>query len=168
MCGILKCGVASMEELLSIPGRPTAERMEKGPVAIIECVQGIPCNPCEVACPKNAITVGERITNLPALDGKKCIGCGLCIAQCPGLAIFVVDKNYSETETTGEFPFEYQNLPVVGDEVEAVSRFGKTVCKGKVLQIRNLPSFNHTTLVKIAIPKEYVDEVRSMKRRTSK
>lgn len=168
MCGILKCGVASMEELKAVPGRPSDERMSKGPVAVIECVQGIPCNPCEAACPKGAITVGEQITNLPVLDGEKCIGCGLCIAQCPGLAIFVVNKNYSETESTVEFPFEYKNPPQVGDKVEAVSRFGKVVCEGTVLQARNLPSFNHTTLIKIAIPKEYFDEVRSIKRRTSK
>ena len=44
---------------------PPEERMAKGRVAVIECVQEIPCNPCENACRLGAITIGEQITNLP-------------------------------------------------------------------------------------------------------
>ena len=89
MSSILKVGYPCMEELRKVPGFPSEERMRKGPVAVIECVQEIPCNPCQAACPKKAITIGENITHLPVLDQEVCIGCGICISRCPGLAIFV-------------------------------------------------------------------------------
>lgn len=166
MCeGILKNGAPSKEELASCPGCPSEERTKKGPVAVIECVQEIPCNPCEASCPRKAIEIGENITRLPSLDEEKCIGCGICISNCPGLAIFVVDKAYSKTEATVEFPFEYNFIPKKGDIVEAVNRQGQVVCKGNVLSVRNPVSNNRTPIIKISIPKVYADEVRSIKRR---
>ena len=96
------------------PGIPTPERLERGPVACIECVQCIPCNPCETACPQKAITVGAEITALPKLDADKCNGCGICITRCPGLAIFNLHKNYSETTSLVSFPYEYVPLPEPG------------------------------------------------------
>lgn len=96
------------------PGIPTPERLERDPVACIECVQCIPCNPCETACPQKAITVGTPITTLPWLDEDKCNGCGICITRCPGLAIFNLHKNYSDTTALVSFPYEYVPLPVKG------------------------------------------------------
>ena len=84
-----KDGVLSPEGLAKLPGMPSKERLEQGAVAVIECAQEIPCDPCEGACPAGAIHVGELITNLPALAADKCTGCGLCIPVCPGLAIFL-------------------------------------------------------------------------------
>lgn len=163
--GVLVCGVPSMAELLSCPGRPGEERMKRGPVAVIECVQEIPCNPCQAACPKKAITVGENITNCPRLDEQLCVGCGICISKCPGLAIFVVDRSLANGRASVEFPFEYAGLPAEGDVVDAVDRYGRAVCKGTVLRVNNPPANNHTAVVKLEIPDEYADVVRSMKRR---
>lgn len=82
--GVRFTGIPSAEELRGASGIPSQERMKKGPVAVIECVQEIPCNPCENACPFGAIKIGDPITNLPVLDGEKCTGCGTCVAMCPG------------------------------------------------------------------------------------
>ena len=62
-----KTGFLTEEELKGSPGVPTDARRRKGPVATIECLEDIPCNPCESSCKYDAIIVGEDITNLPHL-----------------------------------------------------------------------------------------------------
>ncbi len=165
MCeGIEAKGYPSLKEIKETCGYPSEERFKKGPVAVIECVQEIPCNPCEVACKFNAITVGEPMTNLPHLDEDLCTGCGLCVAQCPGQAIFIVDKTYSEIEAVVSFPYEYLPLPEKGQEVQTVNRAGENICKGKVVRVNNSRKNDCTPVVTVSIPKKYVDEVRSIKR----
>ena len=162
--GVAYTGIPSEEELKNCPGVPGAERMKKGRVACIECVQEIPCNPCESSCKFGAITVGSCITGLPHLDEEKCVGCGMCVASCPGLAITLLDLSYSETEATVDFPFEYLPLPEVGDEVDAVDRSGAVRCKGTVLKVTKLQAYAGTTVIRIRIPAEYIHEVRSIRR----
>jgi Fe-S-cluster-containing hydrogenase component 2 len=162
--GILYTGVPSKEELARCPGVPPLERQERGRVAVIECVQEIPCNPCEGACSFGAITVGREITNLPVLDADRCTGCGVCIARCPGLAITVVNRAFSESEATVDFPHEYLPLPAAGDKVIAVSREGETVCEGRVVRVIKPPAPGATAVVSMAIPKEYAGDVRGMRR----
>ena len=159
--GIIYDGYPSMDEIKEANGWPDEERFEKGPVAVVECVQQIPC---ESACPLHAIHIGEPITNTPQVDREKCIGCGMCVAACPGLAIFLVDKSYSETEATVSFPFEYDPLPEKGAEIDALSRAGEYVCKGRVIKVMNPKKNDHTPFVTIAIPKEHADTVRTMRR----
>src|SRR5512137_1199840 len=105
--GLKKKGVLSNEELSKLPGMPSEEKMKKGPVVIIECAEEIPCNPCELACRQGAIEIGENINNLPVLKEELCTGCGVCIATCPGLAIFTVDLTFSAKEALINIPHEF-------------------------------------------------------------
>lgn len=162
--GIDYTGVPSQEELAGCPGVPSERRLADGRVAVIECVQEIPCNPCETACPFGAIRIGDSITGLPRLEESLCTGCGACIASCPGLAIFVVDYTYSETLATVDFPYEYLPLPTRGSELDAVDRNGMTVCRGTVLELKCPMSYAGTNVIRLAIPKEYADKVRSIRR----
>lgn len=57
-------------------------------VAIIECPQEIPCNPCVAACKTGAITKAS-LNACPRIDPEKCVGCKLCVAACSGQAIFL-------------------------------------------------------------------------------
>jgi len=163
--GIVFTGVPSMEELVSSPGFPSRNRLKKGAIAVIECVQEIPCDPCELACPFGAIKVGRPITNLPVLFGDKCRGCGLCIPPCPGLAIFLVDTTFSKDKTLLEFPYEYLPLPKVGSEADAVDREGNIVTEARILKVKNPKKYDHTPVVSIAIPKEFTQEVRGIARK---
>jgi len=158
-------GYLSINELKCRQKLPGEARYEKGPVAVIECVQEIPCNPCEAACPKNAILIGEPITNLPVLDEDACIGCGICIAKCSGLAIFVVDKSGKDSTGKGKvsFPYEFYPLPQKGDKVKGVNRSGEIVCDAVVTSVINPKSYDHTPVITIEVPVEWADEVRNMK-----
>ena len=84
MQGYEKTGVLAVKDIQI----PTKEQLEKG-IAILECIQEIPCNPCVDACPFNAISMKD-INDTPKIDYNKCTSCKRCVSICPGLAIFVV------------------------------------------------------------------------------
>ena len=115
------------------------------------------------ACKFGAITVGDLITNLPVLDESKCVGCGVCLTKCPGLAIFVVDKSKGVATVS----FSRSNTCPCRKKahtVKAVDRAGQYVCDAKVVRINNAKANDCTPIVTIEVPKEVSDDVRSMRR----
>lgn len=162
--GVKFTGTPSQEELMRSSGYICGDDLYAGPIAVIECVEKIPCNPCEAACPRHAISIGSDITELPVLDSTACTGCGLCIALCPGLAIYVKNYRFEEHRASILFPFEYLPLPQKGQSVEMVDRFGEVVCTGELLLVQNLKRNEQTTLIKAAYDKKFFLEVVSMKR----
>lgn len=143
---------------------PSEERLKKGPVAIIECVQEIPCNPCEKICPFGAIEIGTPITNLPLLDAEKCHGCGLCIPGCPGQAVFVVDFSKEAEYATVKIPWEFLPVPQKGDIVNAVDRKGKAIGKAVVSNVKYILKYDKTRVVELKVPRNIALDVRSMER----
>jgi len=153
----------SLEELRTLPGYPSSKRFKQGPVAVIECAQEIPCNPCERACRFNAIRIGKPITNLPVLVEERCKGCGECVPLCPGLAIFIVNKAYSSDEATISIPYEYLPIPELDSSIDALDRRGVEVCNGRVIKVYKHEKNNNTIVVTIAVSKEFADEVRNFR-----
>lgn len=165
----LKRGTQSLQKDNSPIAQMSAPQSEfpipeliKGPIPVIDCPERIPCNPCETACPTSAITIGKPIVNLPTLDVDKCTGCGLCVAYCPGLAIVLVDVAFSDCEALVTIPYEYLPLPQPGEYVNAVNRNGETLCRARVVRVRNPERFNRTALVSLAVPKNVVSEVKGL------
>jgi len=155
-------GIINIRKLRSSALFPSEKRIREGPVAIIECLEEIPCNPCQFACPEEAIEIGESLTNLPRFYEDKCTGCGLCIPNCPGQAIFVVDITYSENEAIVQLPYEFLPLPKEGERVDALDRSGQVVGKGKVKKVRNPVSYNNTHVISLIVPKNLAMEVRGI------
>src|SRR5512138_1248025 len=112
-----RSGVLSLGELRARRAVPPDGRLAAGPVVMVECIENIPCNPCAYACPRKAITIEGELTDTPKVDFSKCNGCTLCIAKCPGLAIFVVHRDYSKTEATVTLPYELLPRPETGARV---------------------------------------------------
>ncbi len=158
---LTSCGIADHSD---IPASwPSEERLKKGPVVVVECFQEIPCNPCETSCPRQAIVVGENINDLPKVDHAKCNGCTICVSRCPGLAIFVIDVNYSETESLVTMPYEFLPLPEKGDTVSALDRAGKECCRAKVVKVVNTKAQGKTPLVTLTIPRGMEKSIRFFK-----
>jgi Fe-S-cluster-containing hydrogenase component 2 len=133
----------------------------KGGVAILECPQAIPCNPCESACAFGAIKVGAPITNIPKVDWEKCTGCGSCVHVCPGLAIFIVD---GDGDVVG-LPFEFLPLPAEGEDVLCLDRQGKVKCQGRIVKVVDKKHQDHTAVVYVKVPRECLMDVRNIKRK---
>lgn len=157
-----RTGVPTKEQLESI--RPSKERLAKGPVAIIECFQEIPCDPCNTACNRGAILPFEDINNLPKMEFENCNGCGICVGYCPGLAIFIVDETYSDTEAMVRIPWEFSNIPPEGSKVDGLDREGKKVTDVTIKRIQPSPKKNGAHILWLLVPKEKAFEVRSISR----
>ncbi len=156
-----KTGIPTSDDLEKVI--PPEERLKKGPVAIVECFTKIPCDPCYHSCPVGAFSKFADINDIPKLDYNKCTGCGMCIAQCPGLAIFVVDYTFSEDRGIVRIPYEYLPLPVKGQEVIALNRAGENVGKAIVEKIQTNPSFSKTNIIWLSVPKDQLMEVRNFR-----
>ena len=136
------------------------EKRAKG-LAVLECCQAIPCNPCTTACKTGAITK-ESLTSPPRFDPDKCVGCRLCVAACPGQAIFFVRETGEEAEIS--FPYEYLPLPVPGQQVTAADRMGHPVCPAVITAVDCPQAYNKTALVTLTVPGQFRDTVRFIKR----
>ena len=158
---LINDGIPTNEDLIKVT--PSDERFSEGPVAIVECFQEIPCNPCVKACRRGAIKMPRDINDIPLVDAKLCNGCSLCISFCPGLAIFVVDKTYSDEFALVKLPFEYVPVPQAGQLVTGLSRAGEELGRFEVIRVTSGGEKNKTYTVSLAVPKELAMDVRDIK-----
>ena len=147
------------EVLRSRPGRTVpfeAPELSQGVYPLIRCVQEIPCNPCEEACPERLITLGDSIMDLPRFraDGQ-CLGCGECVTVCPGLAINLVINDYDPEGKRAllMLPFEFtpDRVPL-GADVDTVDMEGNPVGRGTVIAIRQRPEQDRRHLLLLEVP----------------
>ncbi|RKY04482.1 pyridine nucleotide-disulfide oxidoreductase, partial [Candidatus Poribacteria bacterium] len=142
---------------------PSLRDLPERPVPVIDCPQRIPCNPCEDLCPADAIRVGSPITNLPRVDYDKCVGCGICVAGCPGLAIRLVNKGFSETTASVTLPYELLPVPREGQLVEALDEEGRPICQARVIRVLEREGFDRTRLVTLEVDKALALRVRNLR-----
>lgn len=155
---LLQKGYLEEEELKAFP---SASGQRPGIHPVIECTQNIPCNPCQDVCPLGCIEVGATITRLPVVSqGAKCVGCGMCVAACPGQAIFLVNTDYSEESASISLPYEFLPTPQVGDKGAALDRNGHELCPAEVVQVRHPDSTDGTVVLTMKVPKAMAQKAR--------
>lgn len=132
---------------------------------MVDCRQEIPCNPCEEACPTGAIRVGPDICAVPRFDPRACNGCGRCVALCPGMAVFLLDRREDDGFARVTLPYEMGRRPVEGEEVQVVDGEGKALTGGKILKVRAVGGKAPTLLVTVKVPEEAALKVRGLRYR---
>ncbi len=155
-----KTGVPDPEKLKE--KFPTMARIDRGPVAVIECYEKIPCNPCETACKAHAIEIGEDINSIPVLSPDACTGCAVCLSRCPGLAIMVVDGSKSKSYLEFRIPYEFLPLPKEGDTVWGLNRAGQKLSRVRVVRVQNPKAFDRTPVITLEVPREELYTFRSI------
>ncbi len=154
---LLKNGFVAEQEIERYPGVVH----KSGIHPVIECTQNIPCNPCQDACPKGCISIGENITNLPVVEDENvCINCGMCVASCSGQAIFLVDEDCGDGSATVTIPYEFLPIPEVGEKGFGLGRNGERLCEATVVSVKSVKAFDHTNLLTMRVPKEYAMSAR--------
>jgi Fe-S-cluster-containing hydrogenase component 2 len=145
---------------------PPQERLDAGPVAIIECIEEIPCNPCVESCPHGAIAMPGGLNGIPRLDWQRCIGCGLCISCCPGLAICIVDLSTGNQKASVSLPYEFTPLPKKGEEIVALDRQGQELGAARVVRVQRGQRLNRTSIVTIFLPRKWALKARHLRRKS--
>jgi Fe-S-cluster-containing hydrogenase component 2 len=136
-----------------------------GPVAVVDCLEEIPCNPCEKACRKGAIVVGDDICALPVYNPSDCDGCGRCVAVCPGMAVFLLDRSKGKGRARVTVPFEMKEPMEAGKVVWAVDEKGEPLGKVKIIKANRMGKDDKTILVTVDVPEEWALKVRGVKDR---
>jgi len=154
-------GIPTKENLAAI--YPSEERIQKGTVAIVECFQEIPCDPCIKACPRGAISMPNDINDIPLIDAELCNGCTLCISRCPGLAIFAVDKTHSDEMARVLIPYEYTPVPTAGHMVAGLDRAGEQLGEFEVIKVTSGGKKNMTHTISLEVPHKLSMEIRGIK-----
>ena len=131
-------------KVIQEPFMPNAERMQKKPFVLIDCLYGFACNPCEFSCPHKAITKNSTST-VPHINFDACIGCMECVYQCPGLAIF----GYNVPKKWLFLPFEYHATE--NAEVYLVNNNGEILGEGIIEKILKKPNKTHIARIKATI-----------------
>lgn len=153
-------GIPSPQELEGI--YPEEERLQAGPVAIIECFEEIPCDPCFTSCPQGAIQEFANMNHLPKIDHHRCNGCGTCIAYCPGLAIVVLDLHAGPQKARLLIPWEMLPVPAPGDRVRALNRSGEDMGEAVVEKVTSRKKKDRIKILSLLVPRELAFEVRAI------
>jgi Fe-S-cluster-containing hydrogenase component 2/bacterioferritin-associated ferredoxin len=134
-----------------------------GAVAVVDCREEIPCNPCEDACRKGAIVVGDDICTPPSWDPEICDGCGRCVSICPGMAVFLLDRSMGGGTARVTVPYEMPGDIAAAGEAWVVDGKGNPLGKGKIVETAKMGKRDRTVLVTLEVPEDWALKVRGVR-----
>ncbi len=138
---------------------------EEGIYPVFYCDQEIPCNPCTSVCPQEQIeTINNSIMQLPYFKGEQeCIGCGKCVAVCPGLAVILMDYRNDKDKPLVTFPLELTNKKLEKEEKVIVVGNKGELGEFRVYRSRILKEFPKTQLITVQLPSEIAKQAVAIK-----
>jgi len=138
---------------------------EEGIFPVFYCNQEIPCNPCTTVCPNEQIeTIDDLITQLPYFkDDQECIGCGKCVAVCPGLVVLLKDYRKDKNNPFITFPLELTANKLEKNQKIIVVSNDQELGEFKVHRTRILKEFPKTQLIKVKLPSEIAKQAVAIK-----
>ncbi len=138
---------------------------EEGIYPVFYCNQEIPCNPCTSVCPQEQIeTIDDLITQLPFFKGEEeCLGCGKCVAVCPGLAVILIDYRKDKDNPFVTFPLELTHEKLEKGKKVTVVNNEKELGEFEVYRSRILPEFPKTQLITVKLPSEIAKQAVAIK-----
>ncbi|MFX0082559.1 MAG: FAD-dependent oxidoreductase [Candidatus Hodarchaeota archaeon] len=138
---------------------------EEGIFPVFYCNQEIPCNPCTTVCPNQQIeTIDNLITQLPYFkDDQECIGCGKCVAVCPGLAVVLKDYRKDKKNPSVTFPLELTEKRLEKGQEIVVTSNDQELGQFEVYRARILKEFPKTQLITVKLPSEIAKQAVAIK-----
>ena len=144
-----------MKKKPPMPSESNLPEKEEGIFPLFHCNQEIPCNPCTSVCPQGQIkTEDDLITSLPYFKNEKeCIGCGKCVAVCPGLAVTLVDYRKDKDYPVVTFPLELSKSRLQKGTFIFVVSNESVLGEFEISRVRILNEFPKTQLISVKLPK---------------
>ena len=144
-----------MKKKPPMPSESNLPEKEEGIFPLFHCNQEIPCNPCTSVCPQGQIkTEDDLITSLPYFKNEKeCIGCGKCVAVCPGLAVTLVDYRKDKDYPVVTFPLELSKSRLQKGTFIFVVSNESVLGVFEISRVRILNEFPKTQLISVKLPK---------------
>ena len=103
----------------------------------------------------NTDKITDTITSYADLfDAKYAGDIVMCVASCPGQAIFLVNEEAAEDYATVTLPYEFLPVPTAGTRGRGLSRSGEEICDAVVESVRCVSAFDHTNLLTMRVPED--------------
>lgn len=131
---------------------------------LIDCPERIACDVCAAVCDRGVIRVKQTVTNRPEVVNEgNCRNCGLCVAHCPGQAVFLVSETGPDGQCRITLPYELDEEAVRGRGLLAVDNRGQPLGPARLIRVWQSERFNNTCLLEVSVSGAIASRVRGIK-----
>ncbi len=148
-----------LQEFVGIPKQIQRKRF----VAALECIEDIPCNLCETACPDSAIRINRRAVPATFLIESSCTACGKCLKACPAQAAVMLHEPLDAASSKIVFSCRSGERYHAGELVKLVNRKGESLGSARVIEHFK----DDIELVQVEVPAHLVWQARGIQKQSS-